>query len=259
MRLPRPLAGPPAEEPCLVIDGERLRGVSFAGLRMSALATLGSDFDGCDFRGIRVDAVAFGTEAAPCRYVGCVFDGARLGHVEPGFARFVGCSFRDVRIRNWRPGGVDLIDCVFSGRLDRGEFRVQSTPGGRNVIDGNDFRDLAVRSVAFTGGVDLTRQRLPLSPGGLYLPDLDAALRAAEAELPACPAPLQAGVRRRLARLRRLRDGGQRQAWLPAARSSGAVPAAARWLAAVWRANDLTELDHAPPEPAAAFVTPGAG
>ncbi|HEY8532783.1 MAG TPA: hypothetical protein VIL44_02755 [Micromonospora sp.] len=242
MRQPPPVARFAAEEPCLVIDHENLRGVRFTGTRLVSLAVIGgSTFTECDFRGITVEEVAFGASTQRCEYYGCVFDGARLGWVEPGVARFVRCSFRNVRVRTWRAGALDLIECTFSGRIDRGVIAGSVPPGQPipagcpNHVDGNDFRDLVMPRLDFVGGVDLTRQRLPVGSDVLYLSDLDAALKAAEVAFPTCPAPLRPAVRRRLDRLRRLRAGGQQQAWLPARRFVGADPAAARWLTELWR------------------------
>jgi len=217
--------------------------VSFAGVRLQSLAAInGSTFQRCDFRGISVDEVAFGAGGARCEYHECVFDGARLGWVKPGLARFVRCSFRNVRVRDWRAGALDLVDCVFSGRIDRGVISgsvptADRIAAGRhhNQVEGNDFRGLTMPRLEFTGGVDLTRQHLPTHAHALYVPDVDAALKVADAALSECPSGLRPGVRRRLERLRRLRASGQQQAWLSSARFVAADPAAARWLAELWR------------------------
>jgi hypothetical protein len=239
----------------MIIDHEVLRGVSFAGAKLLTFTALGSRFDKCVFEGVSVDHAELAGGADRSEYTDCVFDGARLGQINAGVARFIRCSFQGVRLRNWQWGAVDLIDCTFSGVLRSSLISGRVPDGYRRaagrdstIIRGNDFRALAMPGVEFVGGVDLSRQRMPRSPGYLYLRDAASALSVAEDALAGCPAELRDGVGLRLRRIGHLLDGGQRQVWITSKRFFGGRPDAARWLVARWRAAG--QLPDPPDEPA---------
>ncbi|SDZ29294.1 hypothetical protein SAMN05444365_10992 [Micromonospora pattaloongensis] len=244
MRQPRPLRDSTRDEPWLILDHEVLRSASFAGAKLHSLAVLGSRFEGCVFAGISVDDAQLAAGPDRCDYLDCVFDGARLGAVHTGVARFVRCSFRNVRLRNWHWGAVDLVDCTFSGVLrnsvisGRVPDRWRAAAGrNRNLVDGNDLRELALPGVEFVGGVDLSRQRMPRSPEYLYLPTATSAVAVAQHALPRCPDELRDAVVLRLRRIRDLVDGGQHQVWLAGKRFFAGRAEAGRWLAELWRAT----------------------
>lgn len=70
---------------------------------------------------------------------------------------------------------LELVNCVFSGRLTKGTFSGKvgelgaDTGRERNEFRGNDFEGIELDDVSFSGGIDLTLQRLPTGRKYLYL------------------------------------------------------------------------------------------
>jgi hypothetical protein len=162
------------------VSNEVLTGADFSGRAIGEFVSIGSRFQSCDFRDMRLKAAGFGDGPDTSEYVDCVFDGSRISAAD-GRARFVGCSFRGVDIRNWDHGATELIDCTFTGRLRKcvfyGVFKPPSGgPPRDNEFRDNDFSGADLIEVEFRWGVDLSRQRLPTGPDYISIPDTLAAL-----------------------------------------------------------------------------------
>jgi uncharacterized protein YjbI with pentapeptide repeats len=165
----------------LKLQGERLVGRTFSGLRFSDIWISGCHLERCDFTGVRADAFAPGGtgKGAPSTYVECVFDGARLRLGSSGYGRFEHCSFRNVDLRDWMWKGVDLVECIFTGSLRRTIMWGSTQDGSRtNEVRDNDFSGTRLIDFTFRGGVDVTAQRMPAGGPGLVIPDLRAILPA---------------------------------------------------------------------------------
>lgn len=160
------------------LRGELLEGANFAGLKLKQFTATESSFRRCSFDAIRIEQACFGGGTKPSEYTDCSFDRARIRAIAPGVARFMRCSFRDCLIRDFFGMAVEFIDCVFSGRIEGAVFRGSVPEEDRalfgrvmNEFRGNDFREAELRDVAFRGGIDLTKQKLPEGEGYLYVPD----------------------------------------------------------------------------------------
>jgi hypothetical protein len=165
------------------LTGEILDGEDFTGLRLKQFTATQSSLRRCRFDASRIDQACFGGGAKPSEYTDCSFDGARIRAIAPGIARFVRCSFRDCLIQDFFGVTVEFIDCVFSGRIEKAVFHGSVPEEDRaqvgrttNEFSGNDFREAELVDVAFRGGIDLTKQRLPEGAGYLYLADAADAL-----------------------------------------------------------------------------------
>jgi hypothetical protein len=164
------------------IAGETVTGADYSGRGIGEFVSVGSRFESCDFRDMRLKAARFGSGPDTSQYVDCVFDGSRIS-AGYGMARFVRCSFRDVDVRKWNQDATELIGCTFTGRLQSCTFYGEHQPlsGGpprTNEFHGNDFSGAELIKVEFRWGVDLTRQRLPEGPDYVYVPDAAATLAA---------------------------------------------------------------------------------
>jgi uncharacterized protein YjbI with pentapeptide repeats len=105
----------------LVIDQQSLVGADFSGQLLDEFVSVGSRFESCQFRGMRIDHAGFGSGPSQSKYVDCVFDGSRFRWAS-GDARFVRCSFRDVNLRSWDSSATELVGCTFTGRLRKSVF-----------------------------------------------------------------------------------------------------------------------------------------
>jgi hypothetical protein len=150
------------------------------------LAAVGSRLENCRFENAQIQDASFGAGREMSEYIECSFDGVRFDHGS-GLARFVRCSFKNIDFRNWLCFGTEMIDCLFTGRMEGCIFNGTVMKGyqlflgrERNEFYGNDFSGMAFMDVTFRTGIDLTKQRLPLDPGYLYLPDAPAALARAK-------------------------------------------------------------------------------
>ncbi len=173
-----------------MIEHERLSGADFSGRKYSMLTAVGARFEGCNFEKLRLGNFAYGAGKELSEYVDCNFDGLRVDFMGGGYARFVRCTFHNVNLREWYSWSTELIDCTFSGRLRGGIFSGTVREDDRsfvrrkkNEFRGNDFSEMALEDVAFRNGIDLSLQKLPNDPGYLYLPDADAAIRRARADI----------------------------------------------------------------------------
>ncbi|MBP2329517.1 hypothetical protein JOF56_009902 [Kibdelosporangium banguiense] len=151
------------------MSGLRLENEDFSNRRLRELVVAAATLVRCDFSRTRVAGGEFGGGFEPSEYVECVFDGCRVKNVLPGRATFIGCSFRDVTIQNLRCHEAQFIDCVFTGLLRTVTFSAvpwstERLGRTRNAYHGNDFAGARLMDVAFRGGIDLDRQRLPEGP-----------------------------------------------------------------------------------------------
>jgi hypothetical protein len=163
---------------------ETLEGENLTGLRLKQFTATQCSFRSCRFDGSTIEQACFGGGTKPSDYTDCSFDGARITAVAPGVARFIRCSFRDCLIQDLFGVAVEFIDCIFSGTIKKAVFwgsipeEDRDQVGRRtNEFRGNDFSQARLVDVAFRGGIDLAKQKLPESAGYLYLPNAAAALK----------------------------------------------------------------------------------
>lgn len=173
-----------------LIDHETLRGVDFLSGKYQQFTSVGSRFEGCNFKKMRIENASFGAGKETSEYISCNFDGLRVRYMHGGYTRFVRCTFRNVDLREWYAWSTELIDCVFSGRLRGGIFSGTIPEDDQSVVrrrknefHGNDFSAMRLEGVDFRGGVDLSQQKLPNGPEYLYLPDAEAAVRRARSDV----------------------------------------------------------------------------
>ena len=203
----------------LAVEGETLVGADFSGRELVSFTGIGATFVNCRFEKLNVMNMGFGHGRVRSYYRNCTFDGSVLVAGGADHVRLESCSFRNVKISGWESREFDLIDCVFSGILRRCLFdgRVSNVFGklveGRegNEIVGNDFSQASLHGVWFSGGIDLTKQRLPGGPKYLYLPDAVAAIKEARSFIATLPEDEIETGRIFLKMFERLAETGQRQ------------------------------------------------
>jgi len=160
------------------LNGVALEGENFSDLKLKQLTVAESVLSRCRFEGNTIEQACFGAGRKPSQYSDCSFDRSRITAIAPGIARFVRCSFKECVIRDFFAVTVEFVDCVFSGTIRKAVFQGTVPEEDRfeikrsiNEFRGNDFRDAELIDVAFRGGIDLTKQRLPEGAGYLYVPD----------------------------------------------------------------------------------------
>jgi hypothetical protein len=168
----------------LTIDQQSFAGVSFAEYKEKDWVISESRFEGCSFENLRISSISFGAGKITSEYVDCSFDGSWIKALMPGRARFVRCSFRNVRMKKWICYDFEFIDCVFTGEITAVNFNADhspTTPRERSVnrYYGNDFSGAKLKNVAFMGGVDLVRQKLPTGEGYIFLEDAEPVVTVA--------------------------------------------------------------------------------
>ena len=187
---------PASTDPERVVDIKRatLRGVDFRKARFDRFGLSSCLFLACDFRGVRFDRRYQPLFAAQPRSVfrDCRFENADLRRVKPAYARFERCTFDDAQLDGWRAETAEFIGCRFAGPLRNVWFFGRTTgaaadhldpPRERNDFDANDLRDAELEDVLFTRGIDLSRQRLPLSERFARLDRLQRRIARARAEV----------------------------------------------------------------------------
>lgn len=164
------------------LDAQTFRGVDFSGLKADNFGVVGSVFEECDFRGMRVGMLSPGIGDRQSVYRRCDFSGAKIDKVLGGFARFEDCRFDDVVIKNWSAMEASFVDCTFSGKLrsvmfwgahlerdfPAGYGRIEAGP---NEFRGNDFSRCDLQDVSFEHGIDLGAQSLPVGEKYLVIED----------------------------------------------------------------------------------------
>jgi hypothetical protein len=161
--------------PNVLLEKVTARRVDFSGLRF--LSFYGDDcrFIGCDFSGVRVDWLPFGSGGSLFR--DCVFDGAQIGDF--GDVRLERCQFVDADLKGWFTFAADLVDCRFAGRLSGVVFNGRDDTGrGKNEFVGNDFREADLDDVDFRD-IDLDAQLLPQGDEYIRLQNLQERVKAA--------------------------------------------------------------------------------
>ncbi len=168
--------------------GQHLVGEDFSGQRFNRFDVNGCYFEGCCFDGAVINNLSSGLSWHVTEFVGCSFDGANIDKVF-GCLSFVDCSFDGTLIRNWRSKDAELVNCSFSGRIQDVVFEGKASLDNRaylqrdiNQFERNDFSQATLSRCSFRGGIDLTKQRLPMGPEYVYLADAPKAVsRAREA------------------------------------------------------------------------------
>jgi len=135
--------------------------------------------------------------------------------------RIVGCTFRNAVLTDWFGTALELVDCQFDGcKIERSKFWGRPHGIPPNVPDrpynefvGNDFSHADLRGVNFAGGIDLTKQNMPMARNYLVVRDLAAAIDRARAGIALWTDDgLRAQALRKLRGLSETRAEGQDQA-----------------------------------------------
>jgi uncharacterized protein YjbI with pentapeptide repeats len=177
----------------LTLDHVRVSAQDYSSRTLVMFTAIGSRLEQCRFNNARIGDASFGAGREMSEYIECTFDGLHFDF-GGGNARFVRCSFRDVYIREWLCQSTELIDCTFSGRINWAAFCGRIPIEGvrrdlhreRNEFHGNDFSNTQLIDPDFSGGIDLTKQRLPSGPEYLYIADAVSAVARLRAGLDNC-------------------------------------------------------------------------
>jgi len=178
-----------AKEDWVFMDGVDFVRVDLSRQRGSSLHVAGgSRFVECDFSNVRFRNSAQLGGRDQSVYERCSFDGAAL-HGCGANVRMVGCTFRNARLTDWFGTALELVDCQFDGcKIERSKFwgRPHGIPPNvpdrpHNEFVGNDFSRADLRGVSFAGGIDLTKQKMPLARNYLMVRDLAVAIDRARA------------------------------------------------------------------------------
>lgn len=144
----------------------------------------GSKLSRCTFSRVKSPQACFGAGIKTSVFEDCVFDQCSLDLTVAGRARLVKCRFVECELENVIAPCMELLDCIFEGTLIRGAafhgaVPVDKVPSlGRSTNDfyGNDFSSAKLVDVAFSTGIDLSRQSLPDGEQYLYIASTAAAV-----------------------------------------------------------------------------------
>ena len=141
-------------------------------------------FVDCSFEDANFAQASFGAGLEESVYTDCSFAGATITATAPGNARFERCEFTDVRINEFFGLEAQFVDCTFSGDLRKCVFQGKILEADREWLDcefnnfhGNDFSQARFTDVGFRGGIDLSKQQLPLNSNYILIADAEAFLR----------------------------------------------------------------------------------
>ena len=159
-------------------------GRDFSNQRINKLSVVNCKFVDCSFENIVFDQANFGAGGQESIYIDCSFAGAKITATAPGNVLFERCNFADVRIDEFIGLSAQFVDCTFSGNLGKCVFQgripeADQASVGRafNEFYGNDFSQAKFKDVGFRGGIDLTKQKLPLNSDYVFIPDAEEFLR----------------------------------------------------------------------------------
>jgi hypothetical protein len=186
VRVEKKGATSPTDLRILSLDHERKTGGRFDHLRLTALNVIESSLSDCAFSHVRARSVSLGAGRTQSVFTDCVFDHCEFVFGAVGNARLVRCRFESCSLENLFGTELEMLDCTFPGTTIRKAVFHGSTLSvaagaalrKNNQLERNDFSAARFIDVDFRGGVDLTRQKLPISDDLLYLPDTRVALEA---------------------------------------------------------------------------------
>ncbi|TWE10092.1 pentapeptide repeat-containing protein [Rudaeicoccus suwonensis] len=189
----------PVQEPAkLRLRKKNFEHANFGERNYIVFNSAGCKFEYCSFDNTVISGAVFGSggpdNVGRSTYRKCTFNNAKIDVSVTGFASFYQCSFEQSDISHLNARSADFVDCIFSGTIRHSIFagamdERYRTPGDRTInhIDGNDFSEATLVNVTFELGVDLNRQKLPLSEDYFYFPDAKGALERAAAALSKFP------------------------------------------------------------------------
>jgi len=175
------------EERGVVFKRARLEDADLSGQSLWYYGAQASLFVRCDFRDFAPEAGSLGSGRKTSTYRECRFDRADLRGVSPGYTRFERCSFDGATIAEWFASNAAFVDCSINATIRTSKFAgrswnrsaLQRLRNTRNEFAGNDFSGADIHDTSFVLGIDLSAQRLPVSP--LYVHIRSAAARVEEA------------------------------------------------------------------------------
>jgi len=171
--------GSPADLRVLVIDRETRASEKFSNLKLDGFTVVESSLRHCTFEDVRVRSACFGGGVRQSVFEDCVFRRCKFAFGAVGNARLVRCRFESCRLENLIGTNLELIECTFPDTtIMKGVFhgKVEGSTQVRaqrsvNEIRGNDFSQTELGDVDFRGGIDLTKQKLPISEEYLFVRD----------------------------------------------------------------------------------------
>ncbi|TDB81978.1 hypothetical protein [Micromonospora sp. KC721] len=167
----------------LIIDGRDVRDEVFSSRGIDELVIAnGSRLSRVTFRGLGISYGSLGAGVGQSSLEGCLFDRCRMHLASIGRVGLKDCRFERCRIKGWLCLEAEFTGCWFGAKLERVVFDAGLTEAGsrelgrsRNRFGENDFSASEFRDVAFRGGVELTRELLPQTPGGFYFEEAEKA------------------------------------------------------------------------------------
>ena len=156
-------------------------GVDFSGKKADSFSAINCQFISCNFDKMIVKNACFGGGMEQSKYFDCSFNEAKFKASAPGNARFERCSFRRVNLEEFQCKAVEFIDCTFSGSIKKSFFNGALHPQDliyslrkTNDFVGNDFSQVSFKDVGFRTGIDLRKQKLPVTGNYVYIEDGEA-------------------------------------------------------------------------------------
>lgn len=174
----------PADLRLLVIDRETRVSEKFIDLKLDGLTVIESSLRQCSFEDVRVRSACFGGGARQSVIEDCLFSRCKFTFGAVGNVRLVRCRFESCQLENMIGTTLELIECTFSDTtIKKGVFhgRVEGSVQVRsqralNEIRDNDFSRADLDDVDFRGGIDLTKQKMPVGDEYLFVRDTCKAL-----------------------------------------------------------------------------------
>jgi hypothetical protein len=156
----------------LTLRDESRVGERFENLRLDYISVITSHLNRCVFSNILAHSVCLGGGATQSTYADCVFEDCDWIFSVVGKVRILRCEFNRCRLSNLFGTNLEAIGCSFNHTtIKKGVFHGTGSSAvavaQTNEFRDNDFSEADLIDVDFRGGIDVSKQRLPM--GGEYV------------------------------------------------------------------------------------------
>lgn len=181
----------------LTLKNTHFENEDFSGRNLENFFSENCNFIHCKFENMNVKRMCFGTGEQSI-YIECSFNRSIFSGITRENAKFIRCSFDHTDLSQFDFFETEFIDCTFSGKLYATSFYGQrfSVERGHlvNEFINNDFSQASFQYIQFMMGIDLSRQKLPVSSQYIYIVDGAKLIQELKSEMNNLGKKLRIGV-----------------------------------------------------------------
>lgn len=170
----------------------------FSGRNFENFCSESCNFIRCKFENMNVKKMCFGAAGEPSIYTECSFDRSTFSGITRENAKFIRCSFDHTDLSQFDFYETEFLDCIFSGKLYAISFYGHKFTVERshvvNEFLNNDFSQSSFQYVQFKMGINLSKQKLPISSQYIYIADGSKLIQELRSEMNNLDKKLRIGV-----------------------------------------------------------------